>query len=401
MGERSSCPLTTPRVARGVQVTLLAQFLFQGGTLGGIPSYLTDSPQPPMPVRLTYPIKAPWPAGVVWYAGGDNKGSFYEDCDPRSGKWHCDFSNGARDRYAIDFNGITSLGNAGEIDDEGVLVLAVEDAVVKEVGRDKNYGWYVVLGHALGYESRYAHLREEPLVKARDWLAQGTPLGYVGSTGKSTRDHLHFAMYYCDPRYLLTPTPFGSESECDKPENRYAQLPEPIEGIEALTDGQQITSTNYGVGFEEMALADITDRSRLRFHEPFLKTYELFGRIVFGLSESPIRTWDGTTYRYQTFGSTSSNYPFPWAGSQAALFENGPIAYLILGQSWDWYRSRSGPSSSLGLPVTHTYHWTEANLGLLSREGFRNDFVGGSVIWFPGGDARILDRGNAGWDTRP
>ncbi len=355
----------------------------------------TDAPyQTIQPTPLEYPIHAPWPAGITWHAGSE--GSFYNDCNPPK-KLHCDWANGARDKYAIDFNG-NKNGKNGETNDAGLVVLAVEDGWVREVGyMNPGYGHYVTLGHAHGYMSRYAHLKDKPLVNPKQYVAQGTPLGYVGKSGTSG-EHLHFAMYYCDPNLELIIDPTTKKSQCDKNINRYSQLPEPMEGITKLFDVQQILSKNFGVGYEEITGSALYDVKEIKLHKSFPKTYEVFGRIVFGLSETPVRTWGTTQYLYQEFSPSSSNFLWPWAGSKAALFQNGNIAYLLLGPSWDWYQYHKGPNSTLGLPISHTYEWKhDTSLGI--RESFRNDFEGGSIIWFPQGDAQVIDKTNAGWIT--
>ncbi len=57
----------------------------------------------------------------------------------------------------------------------------------------KGYGRIVVIRHANGYESLYAHL-SKILVKPGDWIEQGERVGLMGSTGRSTGSHLHFTL---------------------------------------------------------------------------------------------------------------------------------------------------------------------------------------------------------------
>jgi murein DD-endopeptidase MepM/ murein hydrolase activator NlpD len=49
----------------------------------------------------------------------------------------------------------------------------------------------VVVRDDQGIETRYAHL-SATLVKEGDVIAAGTPIGRVGSTGRSAAPHLHF-----------------------------------------------------------------------------------------------------------------------------------------------------------------------------------------------------------------
>lgn len=63
--------------------------------------------------------------------------------------------------------------------------------IVKNQGRRKGYGKYIVIRHNNGIETLYGHLSkwlvsEEQIVKA------GDPIGLGGNTGRSTGSHLHF-----------------------------------------------------------------------------------------------------------------------------------------------------------------------------------------------------------------
>ena len=54
-----------------------------------------------------------------------------------------------------------------------------------------SYGLVVYVDHGDGLETRYAHCSKLH-VKAGDTVAQGQLLSEVGSTGRSTGNHLHF-----------------------------------------------------------------------------------------------------------------------------------------------------------------------------------------------------------------
>jgi len=57
------------------------------------------------------------------------------------------------------------------------------------------YGYLVVIDHANGFTTWYAH-QSQYLVNNGDAVAQGQVIGYVGSTGRSTGPHLHFEVRY-------------------------------------------------------------------------------------------------------------------------------------------------------------------------------------------------------------
>jgi murein DD-endopeptidase MepM/ murein hydrolase activator NlpD len=73
----------------------------------------------------------------------------------------------------------------------GTEVPAASGGTVVSAGERGTYGNLVVVRDGQGVETRYAHL-SAVLVKEGDAIAQGTPVGRVGSTGRSAAPHLHF-----------------------------------------------------------------------------------------------------------------------------------------------------------------------------------------------------------------
>ena len=77
---------------------------------------------------------------------------------------------------------------------EGTDILAAADGVVHETGFDKEKGNYVVLYHSEnGDYTHYEHCAGI-LVKEGAQVRAGSRIATVGSTGRSTGDHLHFAV---------------------------------------------------------------------------------------------------------------------------------------------------------------------------------------------------------------
>ena len=66
--------------------------------------------------------------------------------------------------------------------------------IVKYEG--KGYGNYVVIRHANGLETYYAHLSKH-LVRENQTVRAGEPIGLGGNTGRSTGSHLHFETRLC------------------------------------------------------------------------------------------------------------------------------------------------------------------------------------------------------------
>jgi len=67
------------------------------------------------------------------------------------------------------------------------------------------YGNRVIVDHGGGYKSLYAHCYSLA-VKVGDYVVQGDTIAYVGSTGLSTGNHLHFEIRVNDQ--YVDPTPY-------------------------------------------------------------------------------------------------------------------------------------------------------------------------------------------------
>lgn len=73
-------------------------------------------------------------------------------------------------------------------------IKASDNGVVKTAGRHATYGNYIVVNHNNGYETLYAHLSKID-VSVGQVVGQGSALGVMGSTGRSTGTHLHFEIH--------------------------------------------------------------------------------------------------------------------------------------------------------------------------------------------------------------
>jgi murein DD-endopeptidase MepM/ murein hydrolase activator NlpD len=70
-------------------------------------------------------------------------------------------------------------------------VVATAAGTVSEAGTDDVYGAYVVLTHAGGTETMYAH-NGPLLVERGEEVARGDIIAYSGNSGESTAPHLHY-----------------------------------------------------------------------------------------------------------------------------------------------------------------------------------------------------------------
>jgi len=79
----------------------------------------------------------------------------------------------------------------------GTPVTAASDGVVAFVGHLPDGAMIVLIAHAGGYVSEYAHLDDTfalPPVKAGQAVNAGQVIGFIGLTGITTGAHLHFAV---------------------------------------------------------------------------------------------------------------------------------------------------------------------------------------------------------------
>jgi murein DD-endopeptidase MepM/ murein hydrolase activator NlpD len=75
----------------------------------------------------------------------------------------------------------------------GTPVYAGGDGIIKRAQWLSGYGRYVELDHVNGYQTAYAHMsRIADGLKPGMRVRQGQIVGYVGSTGNSTGNHLHY-----------------------------------------------------------------------------------------------------------------------------------------------------------------------------------------------------------------
>ena len=77
----------------------------------------------------------------------------------------------------------------------GDTVVGAFDGMVRIAKRNKSYGNVVIIRHANGLETIYAHL-SKILVSANQTIKAGTPIGLGGNTGHSFGSHLHFETRY-------------------------------------------------------------------------------------------------------------------------------------------------------------------------------------------------------------
>ena len=81
----------------------------------------------------------------------------------------------------------------------GTEIHAMADGIVTNATYHWSYGYYVMITHGTAddgntYATLYAHMNSAPPVSAGQAVTQGQVIGYVGTTGYSTGNHLHLEM---------------------------------------------------------------------------------------------------------------------------------------------------------------------------------------------------------------
>jgi murein DD-endopeptidase MepM/ murein hydrolase activator NlpD len=79
----------------------------------------------------------------------------------------------------------------------GATVHSTAPGVVIWAGAHGGYGNMVEIDHGLGIHTRYGHL-SSILVRVGARVVKGSPVGKLGSTGRSTGPHVHYEVWYDD-----------------------------------------------------------------------------------------------------------------------------------------------------------------------------------------------------------
>jgi MYXO-CTERM domain-containing protein len=119
------------------------------------------------------------------------------------------------------------------------------------------FGNYVKLQHADGRYTYYAHMKQWSVtVSAGDWVACGTKLGEVGSSGYSTGPHLHFEVRESsgsqsdpfDGDCSFPPSYWVNQGSYMGVPGRACESGEPCEQAATLRCGDRIDASNHGAG---------------------------------------------------------------------------------------------------------------------------------------------------------
>ena len=127
---------------------------------------------------------------VVTVGTADNYVSATTSAQAKSAGFICPISSG---RYRVSaYYGDGRNHKAIDLAaDRGTPIFAVAAGTVTYAGWDSDYGYNIIIQHANGIKTRYAHANAL-CVSTGATVAQGDMIATVGSTGWSTGNHLHF-----------------------------------------------------------------------------------------------------------------------------------------------------------------------------------------------------------------
>lgn len=78
----------------------------------------------------------------------------------------------------------------------GTPIYASRSGTVTAATYNSGNGYYVTINHGDGFSTSYLHMQSSPIVSVGAYVVAGQVIGYMGSTGVSTGNHLHFTIYY-------------------------------------------------------------------------------------------------------------------------------------------------------------------------------------------------------------
>jgi murein DD-endopeptidase MepM/ murein hydrolase activator NlpD len=78
---------------------------------------------------------------------------------------------------------------------KGTPIYSTADGTVILAGRKTGYGNVIVVQHSNLYRTVYAHLSKILVIKGES-LTKGQMIAKMGSTGRSTDNHLHYEVHF-------------------------------------------------------------------------------------------------------------------------------------------------------------------------------------------------------------
>lgn len=164
----------------------------------------------------------------------------------------------------------------------GYAVNAVANGVVSLAGPRGGLGNAVTIQHDDGMKSVYGHMHSLS-VRDGDRVAQGVPIGTLGSTGRSSGPHLHFEMIdphgrHVDPMSFISLTNQG--------------IPTPVAADRAAAVAAQVAPSVYGQAAQSMQAAGLLGTDG-RAATQGLDPATAYGQLSQGMSAAGLLGVDG------------------------------------------------------------------------------------------------------------
>ncbi len=91
----------------------------------------------------------------------------------------------------VDFSAACKMRKDGTT---GSPIYATRSGVVIRARKGTTEGWFVTIDHGDGFRSVYMHMCQKPFVQEGQTVYAGEVIGCIGTTGRSTGNHLHFGI---------------------------------------------------------------------------------------------------------------------------------------------------------------------------------------------------------------
>ena len=130
----------------------------------------------------------------------------------------------------------------------GTPIRATSDGRVTRASRYGSFGNLVIVQHAGGFQTKYAHLsRYARGISRGDRVRQGDIIGYVGSTGGATGPHLHYEFLmngiHQNPRTILDKLPKAESLEPFEMDGFRSQTAELLQQFSEMNGSRLLTLT--------------------------------------------------------------------------------------------------------------------------------------------------------------
>lgn len=128
----------------------------------------------------------------------------------------------------------------------GTPIRATSDGQVTRASRNGSFGNLVIIKHAGGFETKYAHLSKYANgIKRGSRVRQGDIVGYVGTTGSATGPHLHYEFLmggvHQNPRTIIDKLPKAVSIEPAKMDRFRTQTADLLKRFSEMNSTRLIT----------------------------------------------------------------------------------------------------------------------------------------------------------------